>query len=105
MIGIIALVPNLILTFVVNLLVAVERQKINPFDMRWGKWVFVSLAFILPLIISIWAIYTTHNNLWVASYWERKKADKRRKRLRELDRKMLEKSEERRKLEESEESR
>lgn len=99
MIGNIALVTNFILISVVSLLLAVEQQDI--WDTTWGKCLFVSLILTCALIRLVWGFYSAKDS-WSLRYWERRKADERKERLKELDRKLLEKSEERRKLEESE---
>jgi len=100
--GIIGLVRNVISMLVVNFLLTLERQDIR--DTTWGKWLLGSLILFLVLASIPALFYRTQSNQWLRSYFELRKADKRRPGLRELDRKMLEKSEERRKLEESEES-
>lgn len=100
--GIIVLVRNGISMLIVNFLLTVEQQDIR--DTKWGKWLFVSLMLFLAIASIPALFYRTQSNQWLRSYFELRKADKRRPGLRELDRKLLEKSEERRKLEESEES-
>ena len=86
---------------VFNFLLTVEQQDIR--DTTWGKWLFVALMLFLAIASIPALFYRTQSNQWLRSYFELRKADKRRERLRELDRRMLEKSEERRKVRESEE--
>jgi len=102
MIRIIALVGNAALIRVVSFLLTVERQDIR--DTRWGKWLLVALLLTLALTGIVRLFYSTQSNLWLRSYFELGKADERRKGLKEVDQRMLEKSEERRKLEELEKS-
>jgi putative copper export protein len=102
MLGIIALVPNVISMFVLNLLLTVQQQDIR--GTAWGKWLLASLVLFLALASIPALFYRTQSNQWLRSYFELRKADKRRQGVRELDGRMLEKSEERRKVEESEES-
>ncbi len=76
MIGIITLVPNVILIFVVSFLLAVERQHII-LDRRWGLWLLLAVILTLVLIKIVWLFYRAQNNSWSLPYRERRKAEER----------------------------